>query len=235
MKIKKATIIKIAVLIAVVLSFIFIKPLNTWLKNAVAAFQDIESVKAYIQSFGVWAVAASFLLMILQSLAAPIPAFFVTFANAMIWGWKWGALISWSSAMVGAMLCFYISRMYGRTVTEKFVSASALKSVDTFFVKYGKNAILTARLLPFVPFDPISYAAGLTGMSFFDFALATGIGQLPATIVYSYAAEKASNPSTFVKGLLLMFGIAALIYFIKIIWSEKNKKQKTVQEDCDMQ
>ena len=58
---------------------------------SIAAFQDIESVKAYIQSFGAWAVAASFLLMILQSLAAPIPAFFVTFANAMIRGWKRGA------------------------------------------------------------------------------------------------------------------------------------------------
>ena len=63
-------------------------------------------------------------------------------------------------------------------------------------------------------------------MSLFDFALATGIGQLPATIVYSYAAEKTSNPSTFVKGLLLMFGIAALVYFIKIIWTEKNKTLK---------
>ena len=209
MKIKKSTIIKIAALVTIVLLFVFVKPLNNWLKNAVASFKSIDSVKAYIQSFGVWAVAASFLLMILQSVAAPIPAFFVTFANALVWGWKWGALLS-----------------YGRNVTEKFVTASALKTIDEFFVKYGKNAILAARLLPFVPFDPVSYAAGLTGMSLFDFALATGIGQLPATIVYSYAAEKTSNPSTFVKGLLLMFGIAALVYFIKIIWTEKNKTLK---------
>ena len=203
MKIKKSTIIKIAALVTIVLLFVFVKPLNNWLKNAVASFKSIDSVKAYIQSFGVWAVAASFLLMILQSVAAPIPAFFVTFANALVWGWKWGALLSWTSAMAGAILCFYIARIYGRNVTEKFVTAS-----------------------PFVPFDPVSYAAGLTGMSLFDFALATGIGQLPATIVYSYAAEKTSNPSTFVKGLLLMFGIAALVYFIKIIWTEKNKTLK---------
>ena len=226
MKIKTSTIIKIVALVAVVLLFVFVKPLNNWLKNAVASFKSIDSVKAYIQSFGVWAVAASFLLMILQSVAAPIPAFFVTFANALVWGWKWGALLSWTSAMAGAILCFYIARIYGRNVTEKFVTASALKTIDEFFVKYGKNAILAARLLPFVPFDPVSYAAGLTGMSLSDFALATGIGQLPAMIVYSYAAEKTSNPSTFVKGLLLMFGIVALVYFIKIIWTEKNKTLK---------
>ena len=152
MKIKKSTIIIIAALVTIVLLFVFVKPLNNWLKNAVASFKSIDSVKAYIQSFGVWAVAASFLLMILQSVAAPIPAFFVTFANALVWGWKWGALLSWTSAMAGAILCFYIARIYGRNVTEKFVTASALKTIDAFFVKYGKNAILAARLLPFVPF-----------------------------------------------------------------------------------
>lgn len=222
MKAKKNVIIKIFALVLCVLACILIKPLNTWIKDAVTSFKNIESVKEYIQSFGVWAVAASFLLMVLQSVAAPIPAFFVTFANALIWGWKWGALLSWASAMAGAVLCFYIARIYGRGIVEKFVTAAAIKSVDAFFVKYGKNAVLTARLLPFVPFDPVSYAAGLTGIPLLDFIFATGIGQLPATLVYSYAAEKASNPSTFVKGLLLMFGIAATVYFIKILWTEKT-------------
>lgn len=44
---------------------------------------------------------------------------------------------------------------------------------------------LVCRLLPFVPFDPVSYAAGLTSLRFWPFMLATGVGQLPATIVYS--------------------------------------------------
>lgn len=46
--------------------------------------------------------------------------------------------------------------------------------------------MLIARLLPFVSFDFVSYFAGLTSMSFKGFMIATGIGQLPATIVYSY-------------------------------------------------
>lgn len=228
MEIKKSTIIKLAVLVVVILAFVFIKPLNEGLKSMLAAFENIDSVAEYIRSFGAWAVAISFLMMILQAIAAPIPAFFITVSNAMIWGWGWGSLLSWSSAMAGAAVCFWIARIYGREITQKFVSKTSLENVDEFFIKYGKKAILVARLLPFVPFDPISYAAGLTGMGFWGFFLATGIGQLPATLVYSYAASKMTQPSGLVKGLLLMFGIFGLVYLIKIIYTEvtKNKTKK---------
>ena len=223
-KIKKSTFIKILLLVVVILLFVFVKPLNVGLKNMIGAFKDVESVKEYIRSFGVWAVAISFMMMILQSIAAPIPAFFITFANAAIWGWWRGAILSWSSAMAGAAICFGISRLYGRRVAEKFASKMALDDVEVFFEKYGKNTILVARLLPFVPFDPISYAAGLTPMKFGGFFLATGLGQLPATIVYSYASAKSSDPSTFVRGLLLLFGISALVYTVRKIWTDRNKK-----------
>ncbi len=223
-KIKKSTIIKSLLLVVAVLMFVFVEPINLGLRNMVGAFKDVDSVKEYIRSFGVWAIAISFMMMILQSVAAPIPAFFITFANAAIWGWWKGAILSWSSAMAGAALCFAISRFYGRGVAEKFASKMALDDVEVFFEKYGKNTIFVARLLPFVPFDPISYAAGLTPMKFGGFFLATGLGQLPATIVYSYASAKSSDPSTFVRGLLLLFGISALAYTGRKIWMDRNKK-----------
>lgn len=75
MKLKRSTIIKIAVLIVVVSAFIFIKPLNEGLRNMTSAFKSVDSVRDYIKSFGVWAVLISFMMMILQSVAAPIPAF----------------------------------------------------------------------------------------------------------------------------------------------------------------
>lgn len=222
-EIKKSTIIKILLLVIVILLFVFVKPLNIGLTNMIIAFKDVESVKEYIRSFGVWAAVISFMMMILQSIAAPIPAFFITFANAAIWGWWKGAILSWSSAMAGAALCFGISRFFGRRVSEKFATKMALDEVETFFEKYGKNTILVARLLPFVPFDPISYVAGLTPMKFGGFLLATGLGQLPATIVYSYASAKTSDPSTFVRGLLILFGISALVYTVKKILTDRKK------------
>ncbi len=188
---------------------------------------DVDMVKGYILSFGIWAPTVSFLLMMLQSLIAPIPAFIITFANAGLFGWVWGAVLSWSSAMAGAVLCFYLARFLGRDFVEKLSSRAAIEKIDEFFKNYGKYAILIARLLPFMSFDIVSYAAGLTSMNFWGFFVATGIGQLPATIVYSYIGGMLTGTvKTFVTGLLILFAVSALVVLLKKMWSDKNKTKK---------
>ncbi len=79
---------------------------------------SVESIIGYIRSFGPYVVAVSCFLIVFQSVAAPLPAFLITFANAAIWGWWRGAILSWSSAMAGAILCFIIARIAGRDVVE---------------------------------------------------------------------------------------------------------------------
>ncbi len=184
---------------------------------------DMDGLKEYILSFGAWAPLISFLLMILQSVAAPLPAFVITFANAALFGWVYGAILSWFSAMTGAALCFYIAKFLGRSVVERLTSKFALDSVDKFFDKYGKHTILIARLLPFMSFDLVSYAAGLTSMSFISFFVATGIGQLPATIVYSYVGGMLTGGAKLMMtGLLTLFALSIIIYVVKKVWSEKH-------------
>jgi uncharacterized membrane protein YdjX (TVP38/TMEM64 family) len=188
---------------------------------------DTEPVKAYIRSFGPLAVVISFLLMVFQSLAAPLPAFLITFSNAAIFGWVWGAALSWSSSMAGAALCYGIARLYGREAVAKLAGQTALKSVDDFFAKYGANAILIARLLPFMPFDIVSYAAGLTSTRFLPFFIATGLGQLPATIIYSYAGDMlGGGAKTFVFGLLVVFAAVALTVLLRSIFAEQSKRKR---------
>ncbi len=123
--------------------------------------------------------------MILRAIVAPLPAFLITTANAALFGAFWGGALSWFSAMAGAGLCFCIARALGREVVEKLTGRAVLRSADGYFTRFGPQTIPVCRLLPFVPFDPVSYAAGLTSLRFWPFMLATGVGQLPATIVYS--------------------------------------------------
>ncbi|MGD0641574.1 MAG: TVP38/TMEM64 family protein [Roseiarcus sp.] len=150
--------------------------------------QAIHGLRDYLLSFGLWAPVVSAALMIgLQVVFAPIPTFFVTFANGLLFGWAWGAALSWASAMAGATACFWIARALGRPVAQSLVGGSkAFEATDLFFLRYGDRAVLISRLLPFVSFRVVSYAAGLTPIAFWRFLLATGLGQLPATLLYSY-------------------------------------------------
>ncbi|MFQ5692808.1 MAG: TVP38/TMEM64 family protein [Nitrospinota bacterium] len=150
---------------------------------------DVHALKTYLLSFGLWAPVISALLMILQAIIAPLPAFLITMANGMLFGTLWGGLLSWASALVAALVCFFIANALGRPVVERFVSKRGLHIADHFFESYGKYAVLVARFIPVVPFDPISFGAGLTKMPLRDFALATGIGIIPATIIYASLGE----------------------------------------------
>ena len=223
----KKTLLTITFLLALIAIYIFIPPINTHINNMISSLSslDINTVKKYILSFGIWAPIISFLLMLLQSVAAPLPAFLITFANAALFGWVYGGILSWTSAMAGAALCFYIARYLGRDTVCKLTGKFALDSVDDFFYRYGKHTILVARLLPFISFDLVSYAAGLTSMKFLPFFIATGIGQLPATIVYSYVGGMLTGSAKIVmSALLILSALTVLVYMLKKIYTEKYTK-----------
>ncbi|WP_396276601.1 TVP38/TMEM64 family protein [Haloimpatiens lingqiaonensis] len=225
---RKSMVKKLSIVAIVVGIYLLIPPVKNTVNSMIAVLSkfNVDAAKEYILSFGIWAPVISFLLMMLQSIAAPLPAFIITFANAGLFGWWQGAILSWTSSMAGAVLCFYIAKFLGRDVVEKLTSKFALESIDNFFERYGKFAILIARLLPFISFDVVSYAAGLTSMGFWSFFWATGIGQLPATIVYSYVGGMlVGGTKKLVFGLLILFALTILIYLIKRIWSEKNNKE----------
>jgi len=176
--------------------------------TAIAALID------YLRSFGLWAPVVSAALMVLQSVAAPIPAFLLTFANGMLFGWFWGAALSWSSAMAGAALCFWLARVLGRPAVERLAGGSAiLLTTDRFFRRFGTHSILVARLLPFVSFDVVSYAAGLTPMRFSRFLIATGIGQMPATLLYSWLGQSVSGG---LRAVFWTFSIAAALAVLSV-------------------
>lgn len=224
----KRTLMKIGVIVLVLIIYFFVTPIKVMINQMIFYLSslDIDSLKQYILSYGALAPIISFILMIVQSVAAPLPAFLITFANAALFGWVWGAILSWSSAMAGAALCFFIAKFLGRDVVEKLTSKMAINSIDEFFDKYGKYTILVCRLLPFMSFDIVSYAAGLTSMKFMPFFIATGLGQLPATIVYSYVGGMLTGGAKlFVTGLMILFALTVAIYMFKKIYNDrKNNK-----------
>ena len=215
--------------IAVVALYFLYAPFRAFLNEVFRVFAtgDFQKLKDFVASYGPYAAAISFLLMVLQSVVAPLPAFLITFANAALFGFWKGALLSWSSAMVGAALCFFIARSLGREAVEKLTSKGALKNIDDFFKRHGKQSILIARLLPFISFDIVSYAAGLSSVSFLGFWVATGLGQLPATLVYSYVGGfLTGGAKLLVTGLLILFALAFLIGLGKQLYTERQKSKE---------
>lgn len=219
----------LVLLCALVAAWWIFPTVRTLVNGSLAAFATLDqtAIERFIRAWGPQAAAVSFFLMILQAIVAPLPAFLITFANASLFGAFWGGILSWTSSMAGAALCFYLARILGRDAVEKLTGKTVLESVDGFFTRYGKHTILICRLLPFVPFDPVSYAAGLTSLRFRAFFVATGIGQLPATIVYSCVGSMLTGGTYWlVTGLLIAFALAILIVMVKKITQQRQKRPR---------
>lgn len=105
----------------------------------------------------------SLILMILQAIVAPLPAFLVTAANGMIFGNIQGAILSWIGALMGALTSFYLARLFGNVAAEKIIrNQKVVDFIKRAGEKNGFYVILLSRLLPFISFDLISYMAGLS-------------------------------------------------------------------------
>ena len=195
----------ISLLAAFGLSYLLVGAVREETNQAVRvlASGDASVLRDYILSYGAWAPVVSAGLMVLQALLAFLPSFILAFANGLAFGVFWGGMLSLASAALAAAISFGIAHALGRTPIEAMIGKRNLGSADKWFVKYGAYAVLISRLIPIVSFDAISYAAGLTRMSFFKFLLATVVGMTPATFVYAYIGEQAPQ---YIDVLLIAFG-----------------------------
>ena len=63
-------------------------------------------------------------------------------------------------------------------------------------------------------------------MSFWGFFIATGVGQTPATLVYSYVGGFLTGGAKWlVTGLLILFALAFMIALGKQLYEERSKKK----------
>ena len=63
-------------------------------------------------------------------------------------------------------------------------------------------------------------------MKFWGFFIATGLGQLPACIVYSYVGGMLTGGAKLLfTGLLCLFSLAILVAIIRSIWTNRQKKK----------
>lgn len=162
---------------------------------------NVDALGDHLASYGLWGPVISLGVMVLQGILAPLPAFVVTFANGLAFGAFAGWLISLAGHVLASSVCFALARRLGRRRVESFVSTRGLDSAYQWLERWGPHAVFLTRLVPGISFDAISYAAGLTSISFKRFAVATTLGVVPETLLFSYLGHSAHEHAALVMSL----------------------------------
>lgn len=167
-------------LIAISLSVIALSPiqLEHWL--------DPEAYLLGLEQLGWWGPIALMSFMAVAVVISPIPSAPIAVAAGSAYGHFWGTIYALVGAEFGALIAFEIARRLGGAKVSRWIGTRAMP--PELSGQLGLSALVfTARLLPAISFDVVSYAAGLTPLRRRWFALATALGMIPATFLLSHA------------------------------------------------
>lgn len=167
----------------------------------------MKHVEGYITSAGPWGAAVSIGLMVLHSFV-PFPAEFIAMANGMVFGRLWGLVITWTGAMLGAFLAFGVARLLGRAYVESLIRYRNVWAMERWFERNGGGAVFISRFIPVISFNLINYVAGLTSISWWTFAWATGLGILPLTALMVFMGSQVRTMPWYGWVVLLGAGMA---------------------------
>jgi len=188
--------------------------LNFFYDIAIGIWQFIITLMQTIGPLGF------FFVIILQAIIAPIPSEFILITAGASYGIVVGTIVGGIGQCVGAVFAFYISVKLGRPIVERLVGKDSIDFADRWFIKYGAWAVLLGRLAPLIPFDAISYAAGLTKIRFKPFIIATAVGAFPRSAFYCFLGtilptERGSLEVMFSLMLLVVFVILLVLFLLQ--------------------
>ena len=163
------------------------------------------------------------LVMILQTIIAPIPSEAVLmFAGAIGMNIFDVMLYGGLGTIIGSAFAFLAARYGGRPIVTKLIGDKWIGRIDKWITRYGRKAILVARLMPVVPFDLISYTSGLTSMSFADYFVATSIGALPRCLFLAYAGTIAGDMMRSLGASLEIIFMLGVVGFFAFAYMERK-------------
>ena len=146
---------------------------------------NVESLEMLVARGGLWGPALIVALMTIAVVASPIPSAPIALAAGAAYGHVWGTVQVVIGAELGALIAFGLARVLGHDVLRRVfgdrVDAGLLGSQNALTA-----TVLASRLMPFVSFDMISYAAGLSRLHAWRFALATLAGIIPASFLLAH-------------------------------------------------
>jgi len=248
----KKTIFYIIIFIAIMAITVYLGIYIIFIDDTILYRFVVEWVVNPIASLGILGIFLFVIVMALQGIIVPIPSEVILLSAGLIYGVFGGGVMGIIGSMGAGLLCYYLSRKGGRPLARKFVGDSALNMADKFIHKHGIWAILIARFIPFIPFDPVSYASGLVDFNVKKYSLGTFLGSIPRAFFYAWLGDffigdiegppydiNALDPAQFAAqadffNIILLIIVVVLIigflsfYFYNKLWEKKRKEHETM-------
>jgi uncharacterized membrane protein YdjX (TVP38/TMEM64 family) len=158
-----------------------------------AAHGDPSALRGELESLG--ATAALVLIAIaLVHVLIPFPAEFPTAAAGFVLGFGVALplmVVAWTISCVAA---YGLARAVGPPALEGLVGKRRMERADAVIERGGARMLLFGRLIPIVPYNIVSFAAGATHVPLWRFTWTTAVGVAPLTALTALLGQRLQTP-----------------------------------------
>ena len=145
----------------------------------------------------------------------PVPRTILTVSAGILFGSALGIVLAITATTASAVISLAIVRALLRDWIAAKLTHPAVGMINNRLETRGWLAVASLRMIAFVPFSIMNYAAALTRVRVLPFAVATFAGSLPGTIItvlFGDTLTGQANPIVVVATIALgILGVAGLI------------------------
>ncbi|HMK59984.1 MAG TPA: TVP38/TMEM64 family protein [Dissulfurispiraceae bacterium] len=210
-----ASAVRIFLIIAAFLLCIIYYPYLT--PQSISAFIGHNRISAPLIFIGLCAVRPVLFFL---------PSMGLTIVAGVLFGAAWGTIYVAIGGALSTAVGYYFAKWMGRGAVQAMVVGNAtLSKFEKKAQEHSRNAVLYMRLFN-LPWDIVSYWAGLQGIRFRDFYIASMIPLIPVSFIYTYFGSTVFNPLStgFILSLATIFLMGAMPY-LTARWQRKSHGQ----------
>jgi uncharacterized membrane protein YdjX (TVP38/TMEM64 family) len=182
-----AVLIVIATLAAMALAVLTVDPLREAVDAAVHG--DTAGVRESIHGLG---LAGPLIVLGICLIHAVLfyPAEIVDAAAGFVYGFAPGLALVMTGWMVNAWVAYAIGGSVAHPLLHRLFGAERFGRAEAMVARGGVTLLLTARLIPILPFSLMCYAAGAARVPPWRYAWTTFVGYLPITVLSTYLGSR---------------------------------------------
>ncbi|KAF9306566.1 hypothetical protein BGZ74_005144 [Mortierella antarctica] len=145
-------------------------------------FAALESIATFIKNLGPLGPPVIMTALFIASFPPMVGYSSIVTMSGYVYGFSFGFFIAYTSAFVGAMVCFFCCRRWFKAQARNLINKNqSLKSVVRTVEKRGFKLLFLIRLAPY-PYNVLNLALSLTHIPIATFAAATALSLLKLSL-----------------------------------------------------
>jgi uncharacterized membrane protein YdjX (TVP38/TMEM64 family) len=186
----------------------------------VTIFKDIDKAKEYLLQYEAASILIFMLLQIIQIVISVLPGQVLQFVAGYIYGFPFGILWSLIGIGLGTIITFYLAKFLGKDAMHVIFDEDKItRFINLLNSKKAYTVIFVLFLIPGIPKDLISYAAGVSEIKIKPFLILSIVGRSPALIATIAMSRLLYNGDYIWLGIFIFI---VAILFILGIWKHNH-------------